>query len=104
MIIWNQTSKNSLQLSVTSPNSGEGIENINAQFNFEDMTISFNSKYLIDINIFAKLLIDKIWSIRFESRFWKLVIFMQRDDKCKCSRPGRGLSLIVYRYTSAAVR
>ena len=41
--------KNSLQLSVTSPNSGEGIENINAQFNFEDMTISFNSKYLIDI-------------------------------------------------------
>ena len=41
--------KNSLQLSVTSPNSGEGIENINAQFNFEDMNISFNSKYLIDI-------------------------------------------------------
>ena len=41
--------KNSLQLSVTSPNSGEGIENINAQFNFEDMNVSFNSKYLIDI-------------------------------------------------------
>jgi DNA polymerase-3 subunit beta len=41
--------KNSLQLSVTSPNSGEGIENINAQYNFEDMNISFNSKYLIDI-------------------------------------------------------
>ena len=41
--------KNSLQLSVTSPNSGEGIENINAQFNSEDMNVSFNSKYLIDI-------------------------------------------------------
>ena len=42
-------SKDFLQLSVNSPNSGEGIENINAKFNSEDMNISFNSRYLIDI-------------------------------------------------------
>ena len=41
--------KNSLQLSVNSPNSGEGIENINVKFNSDDMVISFNSRYLIDI-------------------------------------------------------
>ncbi len=42
-------SKDSLQLSVNSPNSGEGIETINAKFNSEDMSISFNGRYLIDI-------------------------------------------------------
>tara|TARA_Y100000590_G_scaffold468678_1_gene652526 strand:- start:3383 stop:4498 length:1116 start_codon:yes stop_codon:yes gene_type:complete len=41
--------KNSLQLSVNSPNSGEGIENMDIEFNAEDMNISFNSRYLIDI-------------------------------------------------------
>lgn len=41
--------KDSLQLSVNSPNSGEGTENINAVFNSEDMNVSFNSRYLIDI-------------------------------------------------------
>jgi len=41
--------KDSLQLSVNSPNSGEGTENISAVFNSEDMNVSFNSKYLIDI-------------------------------------------------------
>ena len=41
--------KDSLQLSVHSPNSGEGTENINAKFNSDDMSISFNSRYLIDI-------------------------------------------------------
>ncbi len=42
-------SKDSLQLSVNSPSSGEGIENIGVNFNSEDMSISFNSRYLIDI-------------------------------------------------------
>ena len=42
-------SKEAVQLSVNSPNSGEGIENINAKFNSNDMSISFNSRYLIDI-------------------------------------------------------
>ena len=42
-------SKEKLQLSVNSPNSGEGTENINAKFNSEEMSISFNSRYLIDI-------------------------------------------------------
>ena len=38
-----------MQLSVNSPNSGEGIESINAKFNSNDLNISFNSRYLIDI-------------------------------------------------------
>ena len=42
-------SKDNLQLSVTSPNSGEGIDNIKVNFNSDDMNISFNSRYLIDI-------------------------------------------------------
>ena len=42
-------SKDSIQLSVNSPNSGEGTENINVKFNSDDMSISFNSRYLIDI-------------------------------------------------------
>jgi len=42
-------SKDLLQLSVNSPKSGEGTENVNVKYNFEDMSISFNSKYLIDI-------------------------------------------------------
>ena len=42
-------SKKSVQLSVNSPNSGEGIEIIDAKFNSEDLNISFNSRYLMDI-------------------------------------------------------
>ena len=42
-------SKNTVQLSVNSPNSGEGIENINAKFNSNDLNISFNSRYLTDV-------------------------------------------------------
>ena len=42
-------SKDFLQLSVNNPNSGEGTEKINAQFNSNDFNISFNSRYLIDI-------------------------------------------------------
>ena len=42
-------SKDTMQLSVNSPNSGEGNENINVKFDSEDMSISFNSRYLIDI-------------------------------------------------------
>ena len=42
-------SKDFMQLSVNSPTSGEGIENIKVKFNSDDMAISFNSRYLIDI-------------------------------------------------------
>lgn len=42
-------SKDFLQLSVNNPNSGEGVEKVNALFNSDEMSISFNSKYLIDI-------------------------------------------------------
>ena len=41
--------KDNVQLSVNSANSGEGNEKIKAEFNSEDLNISFNSKYLIDI-------------------------------------------------------
>jgi len=41
--------KDNLQLSVNSPNSGEGTENIKAKYNADQMIISFNSRYLIDI-------------------------------------------------------
>ena len=42
-------SKDSVQLSVNNPNSGEGVESVNAKFNSNDLNISFNSRYLIDI-------------------------------------------------------
>jgi DNA polymerase-3 subunit beta len=42
-------SKDNVQLSVNSANSGDGNEKINAKFNSENLNISFNSKYLIDI-------------------------------------------------------
>ena len=41
--------KENIQLSVNSANSGEGNEKIQAEFNSENLNISFNSKYLIDI-------------------------------------------------------
>ncbi len=42
-------SKENVQLSVNSANSGEGNEVIKANFNSDNLNISFNSKYLIDI-------------------------------------------------------
>ena len=41
--------KESINLSVHSTNSGDGNENIPTKFNGAETTISFNSKYLIDI-------------------------------------------------------
>ena len=41
--------KDNVQLSVNSANSGEGNEKIKAEFSSENLKISFNSKYLIDI-------------------------------------------------------
>ena len=38
-----------IQLSVNSANSGEGNEKIKADFSSQELNISFNSKYLIDI-------------------------------------------------------
>ena len=42
-------SKDNVQLSVNSANSGDGNEKIKADFSSENLNISFNSKYLIDI-------------------------------------------------------
>jgi len=42
-------SKDTVQLTVNSPNSGEGVENIKGKFNSNELNISFNSKYLTDI-------------------------------------------------------
>ena len=41
--------KDNVQLSVNSANSGEGNEKITAKFSSDNLIISFNSKYLIDI-------------------------------------------------------
>ena len=41
--------KENVQLSVNSANSGDGNEIIKANFNSDSLNISFNSKYLIDI-------------------------------------------------------
>ena len=41
--------KNKVKLSVNSTNSGEGNEDIDADYQHDDLSISFNSKYLIDI-------------------------------------------------------
>ena len=41
--------KDKIKLSVNSTNSGEGNEIINASYNSDELTISFNSRYLIDI-------------------------------------------------------
>ena len=41
--------RDNIQLSVNSANSGEGNEKIKAEFSSENLNISFNSKYLIDI-------------------------------------------------------
>ena len=41
--------KENIQLSVNSANSGDGNEIIKANFSSDNMNISFNSKYLIDI-------------------------------------------------------
>ena len=41
--------KDNIQLSVNSANSGEGNEKIKAEFSSDNLNISFNSKYLIDI-------------------------------------------------------
>ena len=43
-----QLSKNNLDLSVNNANSGDGKENLKVQFN-DDLDISFNSRYLIDV-------------------------------------------------------
>ena len=40
--------KDSIQLFVNSSSSGEG-ENLAANYNAENLTISFNSRYLLDI-------------------------------------------------------
>ena len=41
--------QDNIQLSVNSANSGEGNEKIAAEFNSKNLSISFNSKYIIDI-------------------------------------------------------
>ena len=41
--------KDTVQLSVNNPSSGEGSENIDGKFNSNDLNISFNSRYLTDI-------------------------------------------------------
>tara|TARA_Y100001970_G_C13908400_1_gene687260 strand:- start:225 stop:710 length:486 start_codon:yes stop_codon:yes gene_type:complete len=55
--------KEKLKLFVNSANSGEGTENIKANFSDNNLNISFNSKYLVDI---ASEIEDKNISISFK--------------------------------------
>ena len=55
--------KDNVQLSVNSANSGDGNEKINAKFSADNLNISFNSKYLIDI---ASEIEDKNLKINFK--------------------------------------
>ena len=55
--------KDNIQLSVNSANSGDGNEKIKAQFSSQNLNISFNSKYLIDI---ASEVEDKNLKINFK--------------------------------------
>ena len=50
-----------IKLSVNSTNSGEGNETLKAAYDSNEMTISFNSKYLIDI---ASVIQDKNLKMR----------------------------------------
>ena len=43
-------SKENVKFSVNNPNSGDGTEIVKSEFNSEDMNVSFNSKYLMDIS------------------------------------------------------
>ena len=44
-----ELSNDKLKLSVNSTNSGDGNEIVSAKYDGEDLSIGFNSKYLIDI-------------------------------------------------------
>tara|TARA_B100000945_G_scaffold315244_1_gene314133 strand:+ start:56 stop:1171 length:1116 start_codon:yes stop_codon:yes gene_type:complete len=55
--------KDKIKLSVNSTNSGEGNEIIKANFTYDEMTVSFNSKYLVDV---ATSVEDKNLKINFK--------------------------------------
>ena len=68
--------KNSIKLSVNSTNSGEGNEVIKANYSDEELTISFNSKYLIDI---ASEIEDKNIKMNFKDSISPVMIEDQAD-------------------------
>ncbi len=68
--------KDNIQLSVNSANSGEGNEKIKAEFNSENLNISFNSKYLIDI---ASEIEDKKLKINLKDSVSPVLIEDQAD-------------------------
>ena len=47
--VYNYCNKDNIQLFVNSTTSGEGKETIKANYNSDAITISFNSRYLLDI-------------------------------------------------------
>ena len=69
--------KENIQLSVNSANSGEGNEKIKAEFSSENLNISFNSKYLIDI---ASEIEDKNLKMNFKDSV-SPVLIVDASDK-----------------------
>ena len=70
--------KDQVQVSVNSANSGEGNEKIDAEFNSENLNISFNSKYLIDI---ASEVEDKNLKMNFKDPVSPVLIEDKADKK-----------------------
>ena len=69
-----ELSRDKLRLSVNSTNSGDGNEVVAAKYDGEDLTIGFNSKYLIDI---ASEIEDKNLTFSLKTQhhlFWYLII------------------------------
>jgi DNA polymerase-3 subunit beta len=69
--------KDNIKFSVNSTNSGEGKEIIKSNFTGEEMTISFNSKYLIDI---ASEIEDKSLKINFKDSISPVLVEDMSDQ------------------------
>ena len=69
--------KDNINLSVNSTNSGDGTEVLKANFNDEQITISFNSKYLLDI---ASEIEDKNLQMNFKDSM-SPVLVQDNSDK-----------------------
>tara|TARA_B100000886_G_C20412256_1_gene487636 strand:- start:612 stop:1727 length:1116 start_codon:yes stop_codon:yes gene_type:complete len=71
-----ELSRDKLKLSVNSTNSGDGNEVVAAKYDGEDLTIGFNSKYLIDI---ASEIEDKNLTISLKNSTSPVLVFDNSD-------------------------
>ena len=69
--------KGKLNLSVNSTNSGDGNEAIPAKYDYEEITIGFNSKYLLDI---ASVIESKDIKLKFKNSTSPVLIHDNSDE------------------------